>query len=76
MSKTTSIFLATLLTIIAIPLMIILPEFGIPILLLATRLLSPYYKWAAKLNLKIEIYFKRFKRFMGRTLRRVKKRGR
>jgi len=52
---------------IGIVLIPILPEFGIPLILLSTRFLQEKYSWARRLNLWVEAKFNAIKaRFRNR----------
>lgn len=41
--------------------LLLMPEFGIPLMLIGTRLLGHRYAWARKLNVKIDAGWIRFK---------------
>lgn len=47
-----------------------LPEFGIPLVLLGTRLLGDRYKWANALNAKVDIGWAKAKAWLRKTFRR------
>jgi len=52
--------------LIAIP----LPEFGVPLVLLGTRLLGDKYKWARTLNHKVDLGWARVKAWFKKIFRR------
>jgi hypothetical protein len=52
--------------LIAIP----LPEFGVPLVLLGTRLLGDKYKWARILNQKVDLGWARLKAWFKKIFRR------
>lgn len=45
----------------------LLPEFGVPILLLSTRFLQEKYSWAKKLNLWVDAKFASFKAWFRKS---------
>ena len=47
-----------------------LPEFGIPMILLGTRLLGDRYKWAKTLNSKVDIGWAKAKAKLKNAFRR------
>jgi hypothetical protein len=46
-----------------------LPEFGIPLLLLGTRLLGDRYRWARALNAKVDVGWAKFKAWWKKVFR-------
>lgn len=52
--------------LIAIP----LPEFGVPLVLLGTRLLGDRYKWAKNLNEKVDVGWVKSKVWFKKLFRR------
>lgn len=51
-------------------LLLILPEIGVPLALLGTRLLGDRYKWARTLNQKIDVWWAKSKTGLKRIFRR------
>lgn len=47
-----------------------LPEFGVPLLLLGSRLLGDRYKWARTLNAKVDVGWAKTKAWFKKTFRR------
>ena len=47
-----------------------LPEFGIPLVLLGTRLLGDKYKWAKTLNQKVDAGWAKTKAWLKKVFRR------
>ena len=47
-----------------------LPEFGIPLILLGTRLLGDRYQWARTLNAKVDIGWAKVKAWLKKVFRR------
>ena len=47
-----------------------LPEFGVPLILLGSRLLGDRYKWARTLNAKVDVAWMRIKAWFKKTFRR------
>ncbi|MEY4554218.1 MAG: hypothetical protein RL197_645 [Actinomycetota bacterium] len=47
-----------------------LPEFGVPLILLGSRLLGDRYKWARTLNAKVDVGWARIKAWFKKTFRR------
>jgi hypothetical protein len=45
----------------------VLPEFGVPIILLSTRYLQEKYSWARKLNLWVDAKFASFKAWFRKS---------
>jgi hypothetical protein len=67
MSKKIAIgFLLLPLGIVLTPL---LPEVGIPIILLSTRYLQERYEWARRLNLYVDAKYQAFKQWLGKFRR-------
>ena len=52
--------------LIALP----LPEFGVPLILLGTRLLGDRYKWAKVVNSKVNETWKKTKAWLRKVFRR------
>jgi len=60
-------FLALILgVVITIP----LPEFGVPLVLLGTRLLGDKYKWARIVNQRVDVGWARTKAWLKKAFRR------
>jgi hypothetical protein len=47
-----------------------LPEFGVPLLLLGSRLLGDRYKWARRLNAKVDVGWAKIKAWFKKTFGR------
>lgn len=47
-----------------------LPEFGVPLLLVGSRLLGDRYKWAQRLNSRVDAGWVKVKAWVKRTFRR------
>lgn len=54
-----------LLALVALPVLVLLPEFGIPLLLAALRLLAFQFAWAARANAWIDERWRRFRRWFA-----------
>lgn len=69
MKQTLRLIAGFALLILGLPLAVLLPEFGVPLLLIGTRLLGDKFKWARALNarvdstwVKVKAWFKRFRK--------------
>ena len=69
MKQTLRLIAGFALLIFGLPLAVLLPEFGVPLLLVGTRLLGDKFKWARALNArvdstwaKVKAWFKRFRK--------------
>lgn len=56
--------------IVGVPLLLVLPEVGVPLVLVGTRLLGDRYKWANALNVKVDAGWVRVKAWLKRTFRK------
>ena len=56
--------------IVGAPLALLLPEFGVPLVLVGTRLLGDRYKWAKVLNAKVDIGWAKTKAWFKRKVHR------
>lgn len=69
MKQTLRLIAGFALLILGLPLAVLLPEFGVPLLLIGTRLLGDRFKWARALNARVDntwvtvkAWFKRFRK--------------
>jgi len=58
------------LLIVGTPLALLLPELGVPLVLLGTRLLGDRYKWAKALNSRVDKGWAKTKAWFKRVFRR------
>jgi hypothetical protein len=56
--------------IVGVVITIPLPEFGVPLVLLGTRLLGDKYKWARIANQRVDVGWARTKAWLKKALRR------
>jgi hypothetical protein len=56
--------------IVGVVITIPLPEFGVPLVLLGTRLLGDKYKWARIVNQRVDVGWARAKAWLKKTFRR------
>ncbi len=54
------------LLILGVPLTLLLPEVGVPLLLLGTRLLGDRFKWARALNARVDSTWAKVKAWLTR----------
>ena len=69
MKQTLRLIAGFALLILGLPLAVLLPEFGVPLLLIGTRLLGDRFEWARALNArvdrtwaKVKAWFRRFRK--------------
>jgi hypothetical protein len=58
------------LLIVGTPLALLLPEFGVPLVLLGTRLLGVRYKWAKAVNSRVDKGWAKIKAWFKRVFHR------
>jgi hypothetical protein len=56
--------------IVGVVITIPLPEFGVPLVLLGTRLLGDKYKWARIVNQRVDVGWARTKAWLKKVFRR------
>jgi hypothetical protein len=56
--------------IVGVVITIPLPEFGVPLVLLGTRLLGDKYKWARIVNQRVDVGWTRTKTWLKKVFRR------
>ena len=55
---------------VGVLLTLVLPEFGIPLILISTRFLQVRYEWARKFNVWVDKKYAQFKAWFKKTFRK------
>ena len=55
---------------VGVLLTLVLPEFGVPLILISTRFLQVRYEWARKLNVWVDKKYVQFKAWFKRAFRK------
>ena len=70
MNQVLRLFGGFLALIVGVVITIPLPEFGVPLVLLGTRLLGDKYKWARIVNQRVDVGWARTKAWLKKVFRR------